>query len=151
MRNTYVFAVLTFVLASALSLIATAQTESQQQGIPDQNRAGSTGNMHRDRSPEARLDWLNQQLNLTDEQKEKLRPILADESKQIKAVWDDTLLTQDQKHAKTKLIKESTRPQIEAVLTPEQREKFAQIKEEAKERHTEKKDSGKNDLQPPKQ
>jgi len=138
-------------LALALSLIATAQTESQQPAAPDQNRAGTAGDMHRNHSPEARLDWLSQQLNLTDEQKEKLRPILADESKQIKAVWDDTSLTQDQKHAKAKLIKESTRPQIDAVLRPEQRQKFAQIKAEEKERHNEKKDSGKNDLQPPKQ
>ncbi len=37
-------------------------------------------------------------------------------------------------------IHEASRPQVQAILTPEQREKFAQMKEEAKERRGEKKD-----------
>ena len=145
----YMFAGLTFVLALALSLTAAAQT-GVPQAPPDQNQASSHGDMQHDRSPEARLDWLNQQLNLTDDQKEKLRPILADESRQIQAVRTDTSLTADQRHDKMKQIKVSTKPQIEAVLTPEQRKKFAQVKQEEKVRHTEGKDNDKNESQPQK-
>ena len=151
MRNCYIFAGLTFVLALALSVTAAAQAESHQQAQPDQSvaQASSPGDMHQERGPEARLDWLSQQLNLTDEQKEKLKPILADESRQMKAVRDDTSLTADQKHDKMKQIKASTRPQIEAILTPEQRQKFAQIREEGKERGAEKKGTGQDESQKP--
>ena len=48
-----------------------------------------------------------------------------------------------------KQIHEASRPQVQAILTPEQRQKFAQMKEEAKERRGEKKDKGQSDYQPP--
>jgi periplasmic protein CpxP/Spy len=79
---------------------------------------------------QSHLDWLSQQLNLTDDQKTKLQPIFKDEERQISAVRNDSSLTQDQKHEKYKQIHEANRPQIEAVLTPEQRQKLAQIKAE---------------------
>jgi Spy/CpxP family protein refolding chaperone len=88
MQNVYTFAGLTFALALALSLTTAAQTSStepKQQAPPDQSQRGSAHNMHRDRVGE-RLEWLSQQLNLTEDQKEKLRPILADEFRQMRAV-----------------------------------------------------------------
>jgi hypothetical protein len=50
----------------------------------------------------------NANQRLEDDQKEKLKPILQDQHKQMKAVRDDTSLTQDQKHEKMKQIHEST-------------------------------------------
>jgi periplasmic protein CpxP/Spy len=151
MRNVYTFAGLTFALALAFSLITAAQTSStepKQQAPPDQSLRGSAHNMHRDRVGE-RLEWLSQQLNLTEDQKEKLRPLLADEFRQMRAVGEDTSLTQDQKREKMKQIHEASRPQVQAILTSEQQQKFAQMKEEVKERHGEKKDKGRSDYQPP--
>ena len=78
-----------------------------------------------------------------------MKPILADEFKQMRAVGEDTSLTQDQKREKMKQIHEASRPQVQAILTPEQQQKFAQMKEEAKERRGEKKDKGQSDYQPP--
>jgi hypothetical protein len=83
MRNVYAFAGLTLALALAFTLTTAAQTsstESKQQASPDQNRAGSAGNRHRDRVGE-RLKWLSQHLNLTEDQKKQLKPILAGELK----------------------------------------------------------------------
>ena len=88
MRNVYTFAGL-FALALAFSLTTAAQTsttESKQQASPDQSqKIDSAGNMHRDRVGE-RLEWLGQQLNLTQDQKKQLKPILAGEFKQMRAV-----------------------------------------------------------------
>jgi Spy/CpxP family protein refolding chaperone len=151
MRNGYTFAGLTLALALGFSLTTAAQTsstESKQQASPDQSQTGSTRNMHRDRVGE-RLKWLSQQLNLTDDQKEQLKPILADEFKQMRAVGEDASLTQDQKREKMKQIHEAARPQVQAILTPGQQQKFAQLKGEAKERRGEKKDKGQSDSQPP--
>jgi protein CpxP len=150
MRNGCTFAGLTFSLALALSLTTAAQTSStkpKQQASPDQSQTGSAGAMHRDRVGE-RLEWLGQQLNLTEDQEEKLKPILADEFKQMRAVGEDTSLTQDQKRDKMKQIHEAARPQVQAILTPEQQQKFARMKEEAKERRGENKDKGQSDSQP---
>jgi Spy/CpxP family protein refolding chaperone len=140
MRKVYTFAGLTFALALAFGLTTAAQTsstESKQQALPDQNQTDSAGNMHRDRVRE-RLEWLSQHLNLTEDQKKQLKPILAGELKQMRAVGEDASLTQDQKREKMRQIHEASRPQVQAILTPEQRQKFAQMKEEAKERHGEK-------------
>ena len=147
MRSVYTFAELTFALALAISLTTAAQpssTGSKQQASPDQSRTDSAKNMHRDRVGE-RLKWLSQQLNLTQDQKKQLKPILAGEFKQMRAVGEDASLTQDQKREKMKQIHEASRPQVQAILTPEQQQKFAQMKEEAKDRRGEKKDKGQND------
>ena len=151
MRNVYAFAGFTFALALAFSLTTAAQTsntDSKQQASPNQRQANSPGNVHRDRVDE-RLKWLSQQLNLTEDQKKQLKPILAGEFKQMRAVGEDVSLTQDQKREKMKQIHEASRPQVQAILTPEQQQKFAQMKEEAKERSGEKKDKGESDHQPP--
>jgi len=144
------FAGFTFALALAFSLTTAAQTsstESKQQASPDPSQTDSAGNVHRDRVDE-RLKWLSQHLNLTEDQKKQLRSILAGEFKQMRAVGEDASLTQDQKRERMKHIHEASRPQVQAILTPEQQQKFAQMKEEAKERRGEKKDKGQSDHQP---
>jgi hypothetical protein len=71
--------------------------------------------MHRDRVGE-RLEWLSQHLNLTEDQKKQLKPILAGEFKQMRAVGEDVSLTQDQKGEKmeqsTKLRARRFRPSL---------------------------------------
>jgi protein CpxP len=150
MRNVYTFAGLTFALALTFSLTTAAQTsntETKQQASPEHSPTDSAGNMHRDRVGE-RLKWLSQQLNLTEDQKKQLKPILAGEFKQMRVVGADASLTQDQKRERMKQIHEASRPQVQAILTPEQQQKFAQMKEEAKERRGEEKDKGQSDHQP---
>ena len=134
MRNLHRFAGLTFALALAFSLTTAAQTsskESKQQASPDQSHKGFDGNVHRDRVGE-RLEWLSQHLNLTEDQKKQLKPVLTDEFKQMRAVGEDASLTQDQKRERMKQIHEASRPQLQGILTPEQQQKFAQMKEESK-------------------
>src|SRR6202048_4960983 len=136
MRKAYTFARLTLPLALAFSLTTAAQTSStepKQQASPDQSQTDSAGNMHRNRVGE-RLEWLSQQLNLTVDQRKQLKPILAGEFKQMRAVGEDASLTQGQKGEEMKQIHEASRPQVQAILTPEQQQKFAQMKGEAKER-----------------
>ena len=71
-------------------------------------------------------------LNLTDEQKAKLRPILLEENQQMDAVRNDSTLTQDQKIAKANEIRHTAGPKIRAVLTPEQLQKLADLQQKAK-------------------
>jgi Spy/CpxP family protein refolding chaperone len=86
-------------------------------------------------SPDAHLQMFTEKLNLTDEQRTKLKPILQDQAQQVKAVRDDTALSQEQKTAKMKAIHASFHDQINAVLTPEQQAKLKEMKHEGAEKH----------------
>ena len=80
------------------------------------------------------LQQLSEKLNLTEEQKTAIKPILAAEANDIKAVHQDTSLSTEQKTAKVKEIREAGREKINALLTPEQQKKFAEMKEQAVQR-----------------
>jgi Spy/CpxP family protein refolding chaperone len=69
-------------------------------------------------------------LNLTDEQKDKVKAIREDAKDQLKALKKDTTLTDDQRQQKLKQIKMDTRRQVWAVMTPEQQKAWAQEQRE---------------------
>jgi hypothetical protein len=76
------------------------------------------------------LRWLTQQLNLTPEQREKLRPVIVDEGEQLHDLRINERLSPDQKKAKALKIREAFRPKIAAELTPEQQEKWKKMQPE---------------------
>jgi Spy/CpxP family protein refolding chaperone len=86
---------------------------------------------------QARLEHLSKELNLTDAQKDKLKPILESEATDWKAVHDNTSLTPMERRAKMKEIHDKYAPQINGVLTPEQQAKWKQMKQEAWQKHKE--------------
>ena len=88
---------------------------------------GMGGGVRRSMEGGSELRWMTQQLNLTPEQKEKLRPIVTEQGDQLSAVRLDEHLPPDQKRAKTLAIREAFRPKIAAVLTPEQLEKWKKL------------------------
>jgi len=71
-------------------------------------------------------------LNLTDEQKTKLRPIIADENQKMEAVRNDSSLNTDQKIEKANQIREEASPKIRAILTQEQLQKLAELQQKAR-------------------
>jgi len=82
---------------------------------------------------ESRLEEMSKQLNLTDDQRTKLKPILQDEAQQLQAVHNDASLSQDKKKAKAKEIHAASKPQINSVLTPDQQKQWKEMKKKAKE------------------
>lgn len=113
------------------SLAARAQDTGTQQSNA---QAEAQTQMHQGQHA-SRLETLSKELNLTDEQKTKLKPILEDAGKQMRGVRDDTSLTQDQKRDKMKQLRESTDSQINGILTPEQQKKFEDLKAQEKAHH----------------
>lgn len=102
-----------------LGLNALAQESSQPAPTPAPKRHQMRGDW-----AEQRLMRLSRRLSLTDGQKEKLRPILQDEGKQMKALDEDTALTPQQKHRKGKEIRRAARSQMDGILTDEQKQKL---------------------------
>ena len=85
----------------------------------------------------AHLRWLGEQLNLTADQKAKLKPILMEEGQKIRSVRQDPSIPKDQKMERVEAVHQSFEPQIDNVLTPEQREKYKQLERDAKEKRQE--------------
>ena len=121
-----------FRLASVF-LACSVATRAQDAGTQEskaqaQTEAGPHHGQHA-----SHLEWLSKELNLTDEQKEKVKPILDEQTKQMHATQEDTSLSQEQKRDKMKQIHQTTHSQINDILTPEQQKKFAELKEQQKE------------------
>ena len=121
------WSVLAIVVVLFAGLLLGQTSQAPQTSTPQ-----SQGTMaHRSAdSPEQHLQLLSEKLNLTDDQKAKLKPLLEDQAQQMKAVHDDPTLSQEQKLAKMKSVHESLHEQINAMLTPEQQAKFKQIQRE---------------------
>jgi periplasmic protein CpxP/Spy len=103
---------------------ATSQPGTPQAATPEtQGAPGGSG-----QAPAAgRSTSVEDELQLTSEQKAKLQPIIQEEMTQINAVRSDTTLSTDQKREKIMQIKQTQFPKIQAVLTPEQQKKLADM------------------------
>jgi Spy/CpxP family protein refolding chaperone len=73
------------------------------------------------------LDQLAQQLNLTDDQKAKVKPILEARDQKMHDLRGDTSLTPEDRRAKMKALRDDIITQMKAVLTPEQFEKWQKM------------------------
>src|SRR5262245_36430164 len=77
-----------------------------------------------------RLESMSKELNLTQEQREKIRPVLEEHSKQMRELRNDTSLTPEQRRDKARAMMMETHEKIAAVLTPEQKGKLKQHMEQ---------------------
>jgi Spy/CpxP family protein refolding chaperone len=108
-------AALAVPLASAKSQAAPApQAASKERGMRD------------------RLQAAVESLNLTDDQKAKVKDIFADAKTKRDAVFTDTSLSDDQKKAKMKELHEGTLAKVNEVLTPDQQTELKNKMEAAK-------------------
>jgi Spy/CpxP family protein refolding chaperone len=74
------------------------------------------------------LEHLSKDLNLTDEQKAKVQPIIDQTKPQIEAIHKEAM-------EKMRAIMESTGAQIRPLLTPEQQQKFDAMKKAHEDMH----------------
>jgi periplasmic protein CpxP/Spy len=115
-----------------LAVLAARWVFGQEQGpSPKQipSPAQQSYGPHRSVEAQGELRMLTQQLSLTPEQREKVRPIVTEEGEQLRLVRLEEHLTPDQKRRKSQETRESFQPKIAAVLTPEQQEKFKKMQE----------------------
>ena len=103
------------LVALALAGMCSVATYAQQ---PDQGGEHRGGRMGRGpMTPQAELDRLNKELNLTKDQQDKIKPILEDQQKQMQALREDTSSSQQDRMSKMRDIHKSSTEQIRAVLT----------------------------------
>ena len=128
---------------------APAQTQpaSPSQAAPQgQGGQGSS-------APAARMQEqgpsIEDELQLTPDQKQKISAIVDDENGQIAAVRNDQSLTMDQKIQKVQDIRKIGAPKIKAVLTQEQLQRLAAIQERARQQQMQQSQPPQNQAPPP--
>jgi Spy/CpxP family protein refolding chaperone len=80
-------------------------------------------------SPEDQMARMTKQLNLTDDQQAKIKPILEDQHKQMMDLRQDTSMSREDRFAKMRNIREKSSEQMKAVLTPEQQKKWEKMQQ----------------------
>lgn len=76
-----------------------------------------------------RLQMLAEKLNLTEAQTAAIQPIFAAEANDIKTVRQDNSLSKEEKKGKVLAIREAAKEKIAAILTPEQKTEWVELKE----------------------
>jgi len=79
------------------------------------------------------MEKMAQTLNLTDDQKTQVEPILKAERQKMKDVRNDSTLSPDDRRSKMKEIRKDTADQLQSILTPDQ---FAQWKTMSHQHHS---------------
>jgi Spy/CpxP family protein refolding chaperone len=100
------------------------------QPIPSESIPTTTGGWP---TPEEAVTRMSSKLNLTDDQKAKITPIIADRQTQMRALMADTSGRRMQKARKAKSIMSDSDKKIEAILTSDQKKTYAEMKEQMKE------------------
>jgi Spy/CpxP family protein refolding chaperone len=114
-----------YCLMLALALAPLAQAEPPGPGEPGKEKRGM--------NPAERAERLSEALNLTEDQKAKLKPLMVSHMKAMQELRQDESLAKEAKRAKLQQLRETHQAQISALLTPEQKQKFAEIQEKRKE------------------
>jgi protein CpxP len=119
--------VFSFVLAGVCAA-GLAVAEPQQPGTHE-------------RGPHHRMEMLSQRLNLTADQQAKLLPIMSERRQQMRAIFQDSSLSKEDRVAKLKAVRNESNGKIEALLTDEQRQSYEQLQQQMRQRAHERRDA----------
>ena len=116
---------ITFLAALTAASLFTAGTAYGQDTTTNAPSAGASTNTP-PRAARGRMD-IAKMLDLTDDQKAKVQPILDAQRAKMNDVRQDTSLSPDDMRAKMKEIRDDTTAQLKPILTPEQLDKWQKM------------------------
>ena len=125
----------TFALLAGLFFFAGASLFASTPWEPMQQPQGKMN--HRRgmmQSPDERLQMLTKQLNLTDDEQAKIKPILVDEQKKMEDLRSDSTLSRQDRFQKMRDIREDSSKQIRSNLDENQQKKFDDMQKEQQKR-----------------
>ena len=126
---------LAFILSAAMTLPLAALVQDAGSASSGDNANTTTSQQATNNDRSQRGEKFAEALNLTPEQKADLKSIRENERQQAQAIKNDSSLTADQKKAKFKELRKSSREQMMAKLTPDQQKKFKEIQKERRGHH----------------
>ena len=117
--------VFTMAVALVLSSAAFSQASSTTR-VDQQHQSKSTQTRHQElMTPEAMVDHLATELNLTDDQIAKIKPMAEDVYKQMDQVRQDSSMSEQERGEKMRQIHENALGQVKTILNPDQQKKLA--------------------------
>jgi len=120
MKRTFLYSAA--IVALLLGAVAVyAQEPAAPQG------GGQWGGRGQMPTVDQRLQRMTQALNLSDDQQQKIKPILENESTQMQGLRADTSLSQEDRMAKMKEIRENTASKINPILNSDQQKQYAEM------------------------
>ncbi len=118
---------LSLVAALALGGLLACTTIVCAQDTPTKGKKGRP-------TVEQRVERLNKELNLTDEQKTKVTALFEDEGKKMRDMRGDTNLDPQQRREKMQELRKETDTKMKAILKPDQYEKYQKLQEQMRQR-----------------
>src|ERR1700761_5174287 len=126
------------VLACGLSVAAAGAAVAQDQAPPPPpqgqmgppNGGGPRGGM----DPGRRAERLKHELNLTDDQTSQVKAILEDSRTKMEALRSNSSLSQDDRRSQMMSIRKAESDKIQALLTPDQKTKYAAMEQQMRDR-----------------
>ena len=104
-----------------------SQQPSTQSGTGQGHGAGEGHGRGMGMNADAMLERMSKELNLTDDQKTKIKPILEEQTKQMQDARQSTSTSDQDRRAKMKQIHENTMNQIRPVLNSDQQKKLEEM------------------------
>ena len=110
---------------TAAVVLVTGAVAAYAQAPSDQN--GGQWGHGQPPTAEQRLQRMTRQLNLSDDQQQKIKPILENESTQMQSLRADTTLSQQDRMAKMQEIRKNTSEQVTPILNTDQQQKYSEM------------------------
>jgi Spy/CpxP family protein refolding chaperone len=107
------------------ALLAQDSTNTPPPGAPPAGGPPGGGPGMRGRGPS--LEQLTKDLDLTPDQQPKVKAVLDDQMQKMRDLRQDDSLSQDDKRAKGKTIRDEATAKLKEILTPEQFDKWQKI------------------------
>lgn len=85
-------------------------------------------------SPDQIVQMYTAKLNLTEDQKQKIRPIVVERQQRMLELQSDTSVKGREKMRKMRGVMKNSDSQINAVLNPDQRQKYSELETERREK-----------------
>jgi protein CpxP len=117
MKKTFFYAAAIFTLLAGSTAVLAQMPQGQDQG----------GGPRQPMTADQRLERMSQQLNLSADQQQQIKPILENESKQMQALRDDTSLSQDDRRSKMMGIRQASSAQIKPILNADQQKQYDEM------------------------
>lgn len=124
------------VLSLLLTMGGAGAAETEQAKPSSRGPVGMSKGKAGSYDPVRRLELMTQNLKLTKEQQEKIKPILDDEHKQLEALRGNDSYNRDERRAKLQELNQATYDKITPILTPAQQKKHESVKKIIKERRS---------------
>ncbi len=127
------------LLATGLILSASALFAQDASPSPDPSAQGPGGGHgawggRQPMDPDQQVARMTKRYNLSADQQEQIKPILANQQQQMMALRQDTSSSREDRMAKMKSIREDSSTKIQAVLNDSQKQKFAEDQQKMQER-----------------